>query len=109
MNNKELGKFGEEIAAKYLIEEGYEIMARNFTSRVGEVDIVASKDRNLHFCEVKMRSNDVCGRPAEAVNKKKREKIRKVAAVYLMREKGHSYNIEFDVIEVYCNHIKNAF
>ena len=80
MNKKELGKFGEEAAAEYLKLQGYEILALNFRCRLGEVDIICKKD-----------------------------KIRQVAAVYMMWEKVTTYQVGFDVIEINCNHIENAF
>ena len=87
MNKKELGKFGEEAAAEYLKLQGYEILALNFRCRLGEVDIICKKDNQIVFCEVKTRTTDACGTPGEAVTEAKKDKIRKVAAVYMMWEK----------------------
>ena len=109
MNKKELGKFGEEAAAEYLKLQGYEILALNFRRRLGEVDIICKKDNQVVFCEVKTRTTDACGTPGEAVTEAKKDKIRKVAAVYMMWEKVTNYQVGFDVIEINCNHIENAF
>lgn len=109
MNKKELGKFGEEAAAEYLKLQGYEILALNFRCRLGEVDIICKKDNQVVFCEVKTRTTDTCGTPGEAVTEAKKDKIRKVAAVYTMWEKVTNYQVGFDVIEINCNHIENAF
>lgn len=109
MNKKELGVFGETIAVNYLEADGYEIVARNFKCRLGEVDIIGKKDNRIVFFEVKTRTSDELGLPREAVDEKKIEHIRKVAAVYMMWEKVTNYDVGFDVVEVYCNHIENAF
>ena len=109
MNNKEFGNLGENMAANYLELKGYDIVARNFRCRLGEVDIIAKKDNKIVFCEVKTRKSDTMGTPAEAVTEKKIEHMRKVAAVYMMWEKTTNYQVAFDVIEIACNHIENAF
>ncbi len=109
MNKKEFGKLGEDMAANYLKLQGYEIRAKNFRSRIGEVDIIARKDNRIVFCEVKTRSGDLMGTPAEAVNETKKNHMRKVAALYMMSEKITNYDVGFDVIEVKLNHIENAF
>ncbi len=109
MNNKELGDFGENIAEEYLRREGYDILKRNFRCRLGEVDIIGRKGNRIVFVEVKTRTSDILGLPREAVDSRKIDNIRKVAAVYMMWEKITNYQVGFDVIEVYCNQIENAF
>lgn len=109
MNNKEIGNFGEEMAAKYLEYQGYEIEEKNFRCRLGEVDIIAKKDNYIVFFEVKTRTSEDWGMPRESIDQKKINKIRKVAAVYMMWRKVTNYQVKFDVVEVYCNHIENAF
>lgn len=109
MDKKELGRFGEEIASRYMEKEGYEILERNFRCRIGEVDIIAQKDNEIAFIEVKARTSDEFGLPREAVDTKKQNVIRKVAAVYLLSAKGKDKQPRFDVMEVYCNLIKAAF
>ena len=109
MNTKELGRFGEKMAAEYLKLNGYEIVAQNFSCRIGETDIIAKKNNRIVFFEVKFRTTDQFGLPREAIDKNKIEHIRKAAAVYMMWEKVTNYDVGFDVIEVYCNHIENAF
>ncbi len=109
MDKKELGKFGERMAAEYLVLNGYQIVAQNFKCRLGEVDIIGKKDNKIVFFEVKTRTSDQFGLPREAITETKKDHIRKVAAVYMMWEKVTNYEVAFDVIEVYCNHIENAF
>lgn len=109
MESKELGRFGEDVATTYLERTGYEILCRNFTCRLGEIDIIASKADDIVFVEVKTRSEDEFGRPAEAVGAKKQANIRKAATVYMLGNERNDQNMRFDVFEVFCNHIESAF
>lgn len=71
LDNQELGKIGEELAAKYLTQNKYKIIQRNFRCKLGKIDIIAYdlKNKELVFFEVKTRSNFKYGRPSEAVTK----------------------------------------
>lgn len=109
MDKKEFGDFGEEIAAEYLKRDGYEIAARNFSCRAGELDIIAKKGRELIFCEVKTRASDAYGYPAEAVNAEKRKRITRAAQYYILTSGEQDMLARFDVIELYLNHFKGAF
>ena len=76
LSNKEKGRFGEEIAAKYLENNGYKILERNFHySKYSEIDIVAKERDVLVFVEVKMRTTTDFGHPFEAISRKKLENI----------------------------------
>ncbi|MDD6920021.1 MAG: YraN family protein [Eubacteriales bacterium] len=109
MNKKHKGNIGEKIASIFLEENGYKIIETNFRCRIGEIDIIAKKGNKLIFTEVKSRTSDQYGLPRESINNKKITTIRKVAAIYLSSKNIDDYDISFDVIEVYCNHIENAF
>ena len=61
---------------------GYEVVARNWRCREGELDIVARRGRLHVFCEVKSRSSDAFGVPAEAVGRPKRARLRRLAALW---------------------------
>lgn len=114
---KNLGKLGEDCAAKFLEAEGYTIVARNFRIRSAEIDIIAQLDNVIVFVEVKARSNISHGLPVEAVNLRKQKKIIEAAGVFLQDEKYCDCACRFDVVEVYLrgeqveqiNHIENAF
>lgn len=117
MNTKLIGALGEYTAARRLREDGYDIYSTNFATPVGEVDIVAHKKGLLCFVEVKTRQSDSMYRPADAVDFRKAENIKSVAASYINKYKLN-YKIRFDIIEVYINdkgkvtdtqHITNAF
>lgn len=110
---KQIGDFGEDIAFRYLQDKGYIIKDRNFSTRFGEIDIIAEKDDVLIFVEVKTRKNADYGRPAEFVDLRKQRRIIQSAYMYL---NGEDKAVRFDVIEVlyrrektYINHIENAF
>ncbi len=77
MSNIQKGKYGEEIAAKYLTNNGYKIVQTNYKfSRYGEIDIIAlDRDSTLCFIEVKTRTNNKFGAPLEAITKNKLLKI----------------------------------
>jgi putative endonuclease len=75
-----LGKWGEGKAAAWYESHGYEVLARNWSCREGELDIVARRRRLHVFCEVKSRANDAFGLPAEAVGPLKQARLRRLAA-----------------------------
>ena len=75
MDTTKLGRQGEEAAAVFLKEAGYEILARNFRTPRGEIDIVAGTGQTVAFIEVKTRRTRRFGRPAAAVDYRKQQKI----------------------------------
>lgn len=109
--NKIMGNAAEDMACEFLKKKKYKIKSRNFTTKIGEIDIVAEYKDTIVFVEVKYRSSDMFGRPAEAVNIKKQFKIRKVAEQYLLKSKS-KLTPRFDVIEILgndVNHIEGCF
>jgi putative endonuclease len=114
MYNKNKGFEYEKIAEEYLLHKGYKILEVNFSSKFGEIDIIAQKDDKLHFIEVKGRKNTKYGYPREAVTFTKQKKLRSAAKYYFMLKGKDDYPCQFDVIEIVLenrelNHIKNAF
>jgi len=96
------GRWGEEIAAQALLSEGYEIICRNYRRALGEIDIIAAKNDCVYFVEVKAKSGESFGVPAESVNQAKRQQIAKVAGVYISEaEKETEYG--FLVVSVILN------
>lgn len=111
-----LGKAGEDFAAKYLEERGYKIVERNYRIATAEIDIIAEREGEIIFVEVKTRSNVRHGLPVEAVDIRKQKRIIQAAGVFLQDEKYSDCACRFDVIEVYSNgknfaarQIENAF
>lgn len=80
--NKKFGEKGEDLAVEYLIKSGHKILARNFHSRFGEIDIVSVFDQTIYFNEVKSRSSSKFGFPQDAVTRSKLEKITKTAHLF---------------------------
>lgn len=95
-----LGKTGEDLACRELRRRGYEILARRYRTRVGELDIVARDGTVLVFVEVKARATGQYGTPAEAVTPRKQQKICAMAADYLCRHQLTASPCRFDVVTV---------
>ena len=118
---KELGDAGENFATAYLQSKNYDILARNFRfGRNAEIDIIAAINDTIVFVEVKTRSSEKFGTPAEAVTLRKQQKIITAAKNYLQKNSLFEKSCRFDVVEVFannhqnftnwkCNHIENAF
>ena len=88
--NKSKGNFVETQAAAYLMREGYDILARNYAYRGGELDIVARDGETLVFVEVKSVWNNQQGNPAARVNALKQKKIWQTACHFLATQKEHA-------------------
>ena len=113
MNNRQFGDMGEEIAAKYLQDNGYEIIDRNVHySRFCELDNDAKKKNTTVFVEVKTRKTDAFGTPFEAITKTKYENIKKGALNYLAEHPSKNYRIDVVGItlkpELKIEHLQNV-
>jgi putative endonuclease len=97
-----LGRAGEEQAGDWYIAHGYQILERNWRSRLGEIDLVCARahDNVVVFCEVKTRRSDRLGEPAEAVTRTKQLRLRRLAAEYLYHHACGPLNIRFDVVAI---------
>ncbi|MDS1029931.1 YraN family protein [Bacillota bacterium LX-D] len=117
VNTRVIGKLGEELAAKFLEEHGYKILTKNFSCKLGEIDLIAQESGQVVFIEVKARSTISFGLPQEFVNYKKQSKIRQVALYYLMKYHSENFSCRFDVVAMVLVQgkakkielIKNAF
>lgn len=116
MNTKITGNCGEEKAVKYLIENGYAIIDRNWRTRTGEIDIIGYKEDTLVFFEVKTIPNGTVDMLQRELNQQKFKRIIKTSKRFLLnhREYSNSY-IRYDVIVIdmpgyeSVYHISNAF
>ncbi len=113
---KLLGNKGEDLAVKFLKGKGYKIVSRNFKSPLGEIDIIAEDRGTLVFVEVKTRTDTSFGLPFEAVNYRKREKLKKIALYYLKNRCKNDLPSRFDVLSIQAGsgenrieHIIDAF
>jgi putative endonuclease len=111
------GERGEQIARAHLADAGITCVTTNFRCRYGEIDMVCRDRDCLVFVEVKTRSGQRWGRPADAVDRKRQLRLSRAALVYLRRIKNPSVKARFDVVEVILNddqvqeirHLPNAF
>jgi len=100
MSSQSLGFLGESIATSYLTNLGFLILARNFRTKIGELDIVAEKNNTLFFCEVKTRVGDLHGKPFEAVTYRKIEHIKRTAQAYLLQNSIKNSKLSIQVISI---------
>lgn len=101
MYTQRIGKFGEDIAVRYLQSKNYRILDRNIHFREGEIDILASCARGLVFVEVKCRTSTTFGAPEESVNRIKLKRLRVAAFRYLsLHHVASAWRIDLLAIEV---------
>ncbi len=98
--NKPFGKKGEDIALEILVKNGYKIIDRNFSSRFGEIDIVALDGPTLVFVEVKTRQSTKFGLPQEAVTPQKIYRIKKTAEYYSLIHPELPKRLRIDVVAI---------
>lgn len=98
-SNQQTGQQGEDIAAGFLTDKGYTIMERNWRFKHWEVDIIASKNRKLHFIEVKTRNSMRYGKPEESITREKMTHLKNAAEEYQFRHPEWRY-LQFDVIAI---------
>jgi putative endonuclease len=96
----ELGRRGEDLAAQYLERQGLVVLSRNWRCRHGELDLVATDSVRLVVCEVKTRSGTRFGEPAEAVDRRKAARIRRITQAWLAAHRVRWCEIRFDVLAV---------
>ncbi len=125
---QKIGEYGEKICAKWLQNNGFTILEKNFTTKKGEIDIICKKSENIHFIEVKSTLNKEINvsyetnntiadknrsseyNPAENVNKNKIRKCYKTICEYIRLNKvSHETKYQFDVYIIYIdtNNIKH--
>lgn len=117
--SRELGAWGEELAARFLRRKGYTIVERNYSCRFGEIDLIARRREVIAFVEVKLRKNSDFAAAREFVTYAKQQRILKSASLWLSAH-GCELQPRFDVIEIYApdgmetkrpavNHLEDAF
>jgi len=101
------GELGEKIAEEHLRHRGYRILARNFRTRFGELDLIAVDHRTLVFCEVKTRLSGSRGGPdgpLDAIGPRKRDRLRRMARQWLAEtaaaDRPRPDDLRFDAIGV---------
>ena len=101
MDAAETGRKGEAVAAHYYQQRGCLLLAHEYRTRMGEIDLILREpDGTLVFCEVKTRAKDSLDTPAAAVNAAKQRRIIASAALYLQSTRQSDEPVRFDVAEV---------
>ena len=98
--NQQVGALGEDLAAEFLESAGLVVLARNWRSRYGELDLIAEDGDTVVFVEVKTRTGLGSGTPAEAVTAAKADRIRRLAALWLSSHERRWRRIRVDVVTV---------
>ncbi len=117
--NNLAGAWGEVLAAEYLRKKHYQLVAAGYRCRFGEIDLIVQDRKYLVFVEVKLRKSAEFARAMEYVDRKKQDRIRMTASMYLS-ENPTELQPRFDVIEIYApqgvdtrkpylNHMEGAF
>ena len=117
--NNLVGAWGEAQAAQYLRKKHYKLLAAGYHSRFGEIDLIVENKQFLVFVEVKVRKSDGFAKAFEYVDRRKQDRIRMTASMYLS-ENPTLLQPRFDVIEIYApdgvrtahpqiNHMEDAF
>lgn len=111
----EFGKMGEQMAARYLVDQGYIILEHNYRRGHLEIDLIALDKDDLVIVEVKSRANDTVLQPEEAVDHKKRLALIRLANEYV-KTHDRKENVRFDIVSIISNekgseikHLKNAY
>lgn len=112
VHKKVLGRKGEKLVAEYLKKKGCKILKTNYRTPFGEADLIVQDKDEVAFVEVKTRTREDFGRPAEAVGTDKQKRYYKIAQYYALTLKEEP-NARFDVAEVYADgtieYIDHAF
>lgn len=95
-----LGAYGETLAARHLVATGMVLLDRNWRGRHGEIDLVLRERDVLVICEVKTRSSDDYGTPHEAVDRRKLDRLRRLAAEWLRAHEVHPSDVRIDLVAV---------
>jgi putative endonuclease len=100
-----LGARGEALTARWYEARGYTVVSRNWRCRDGEIDLVLAHGRTLVFCEVKTRSSNAYGTPAEAVTRTKQLRLRRLSMRWLDAHDVAPARVRFDVACVIGNEV----
>ncbi len=115
---KRLGNQGERAALRFLKQQGYSILARQFRTDLGELDIIALDRETVVFVEVKTRQSDAKGQPFEAVTRQKQSQLTRLASSFLKSHQLLDRPARFDVVSILwpdnksepeITHFQNAF
>ena len=113
---QDIGRYGEERAAVFLQDRGYEIIERNWRSQAGEIDLIAKDKDRLVFVEVKTRNGSGFGQPFEAITANKVARMRRLVAHWCATKQVSGVKVRLDAIavlitggKVHIEHLKEVF
>jgi putative endonuclease len=113
---QDTGRYGEDRAAIYLQDRGYEIVDRNWRCRIGEIDIVARENNRIVFIEVKTRNGSGFGHPFEAISPDKVARMRRLATEWCVVKQVVGVQVRLDAIavlisggRVFIEHLKEVY
>jgi putative endonuclease len=98
-HNQRVGKWGEQVAADYLTQRGYEVITRNARTPYGEIDIVAKQSEVVLFVEVKTRTSNKMGLPEESITARKRQHMLSAAEHYAAEHEIDHWQIDVVAVE----------
>lgn len=104
--HNDVGIAGENLAAAWLQQRGYELLHRNWRAGPYEIDIIAKKGRQLHFIEVKARQASPVGFPEDKVSRKKFRHLKRAADEFLFRNPGYQW-IQYDIVSITFHRYKD--
>jgi putative endonuclease len=107
-----LGRKGERTAVRYLLRQGFDILARRYQGRSGELDVIAFDKDELVFVEVKTRGTEAFGEPWEFVDWRKQQILRRTAEEFIVDHDLGRYPYRFDIVSVVGDKVellRNAF
>lgn len=99
-HNQALGAYGELLAARFLTRQGMVLLDHNWRCPEGEIDLVLRDGRTLVICEVKTRTSNDYGTPHEAIDRRKVDRLRRLAASWLRVHTAHPDDIRLDLVAV---------
>ncbi len=113
---KEFGDWGEDIAVKFLLENGFTILMRNFRAARGEIDIIAREKNCIVFVEVKTGNSHKYGPPEERITPAKQRQLYKIANQFIAENPKLDCDFRFDAVIIdgsrerhEIRHYRNAF
>ncbi len=100
MHKNDVGRHGEEIAVRHLVQHGFDIVGRNIHMRIGEIDIVAKRQDVYHFVEVKTRLGDSFERAGFSLTHKKLKHLKMAVEAYMKKYELFDCDISVDFVAI---------
>jgi len=104
LDRKAFGSLGEKIAKKYLLRNQYKILEEDIEFWGGQIDLIANKEKIIHFVEVKTRSDDVYVSVDEVLSYHQLQTLKKSAEKYLYSRKIYNVNWQIDLLWIFIKH-----